>query len=428
MATTNFSAGTVIASSWLNDVDDIVYRKSAESISVKDFGAVGDGAADDSAEIQLALTAGAGGSVYIPSGTYMCAGLDVPAETHVLGPGILKKNANGAVISSLGVHSTLSIRIDGNGATYTGRGVVVDDGGAATVSNGWWRSFQSCEIVDTESYCIEFVNDSDGYLSEIIGGTMTRYNNTGASVKFPTVETLNGNRRMIGVMCFANPIADLGGSDNSLIQGCEGWPPIMSSSTKKARIIGNRLVGSGGATINGQLCVYANNSIAETVWTLSATLSNSVVEGNGWPTGMTLTDSTPVDANNYISMPRTNYVPTWTGGSPTLGDGTLNASYVYDGDTCRGNIQLTIGSTTTLGSGAWSFSLPKQCARNVSGSCYVEDASPVAVYAGTSHIQAAASTVRAAISGFTSAYLGSATPIAWATGDKIEIDFDYPVD
>jgi len=399
------------------------------SVSVKAFGAVGDGVADDTDAIQEALTENAGGSVYIPEGTFECCDLSVPAETFVWGPGILSKNANGDLISSIGVHAVLECRLHGNGATYTGRGVVVDDGGLATIDTGWWRRFAFCEIVDMEGYCIEYADDSDGYGSEMIGGTYTRTTAGAsiASVKFPSTET-NGNRRMIGVFCFGNAIADLAASDNTLIQGCEGSPPLMTANTLKARIIGNRLAGSGGATIDGQLGVYANNSIAHTDWTLSATLTNTTIEGNNWPGGLTLTDNVPVDAANYISMPRQVYTPTWTGGSPDIGNGTLNASYIYDGDTCRGNIQITIGSTTNVGSGAWSFSLPKQAARNSSGSCYIEDASPVAVYAGVSHIAAGNSTVRCAISGSTAAYMGSATPITWAVGDKVEIDFDFQVD
>lgn len=40
-------------------------------INIKDYGAVGDGATDDTAAIKLAFAAGAGKSVYIPSGTYL---------------------------------------------------------------------------------------------------------------------------------------------------------------------------------------------------------------------------------------------------------------------------------------------------------------------------------------------------------------------
>jgi hypothetical protein len=124
MATTNFQSGTVIASAWLNDVNGVTYNKTfpdgtvalsvapgttldaqfvsykqggtgsvsttvqaklRESVSVKDFGAVGDGTTDDTAAIQAAINsltvtawAGsasgmyvkAGGIVYFPKGVY----------------------------------------------------------------------------------------------------------------------------------------------------------------------------------------------------------------------------------------------------------------------------------------------------------------------------------------------------------------------
>lgn len=46
-----------------------VESKLRDFVSVKDFGAIGDGAADDTVEIQAALNSGAG-AVYFPSGTY----------------------------------------------------------------------------------------------------------------------------------------------------------------------------------------------------------------------------------------------------------------------------------------------------------------------------------------------------------------------
>jgi hypothetical protein len=52
-------------------VDTTVQTKLRESVSVKDFGAVGDGVTDDSTAFQNAVNAAANGSLYVPSGTYL---------------------------------------------------------------------------------------------------------------------------------------------------------------------------------------------------------------------------------------------------------------------------------------------------------------------------------------------------------------------
>jgi len=85
MTTTAFVNGqTPIVASWLNDVNDNVYnatglsgssisrtvqQKNSDTISVKDFGAVGDGVVDDTLSIQTAINTGL--NIYFPSGRYL---------------------------------------------------------------------------------------------------------------------------------------------------------------------------------------------------------------------------------------------------------------------------------------------------------------------------------------------------------------------
>ena len=63
---TTFTTGTTITSNWLNAVND----KCLETVSVKDFGAVGDGVTDDTVAIKNALVAAAGSTLHFPKGTY----------------------------------------------------------------------------------------------------------------------------------------------------------------------------------------------------------------------------------------------------------------------------------------------------------------------------------------------------------------------
>ncbi len=67
-------------------------------VSVKDYGAVGDGVADDTAEIQAAINAAS--SIYFPTGTYIVsASLTIPSNRMLHGDGaasILKKSAETA--------------------------------------------------------------------------------------------------------------------------------------------------------------------------------------------------------------------------------------------------------------------------------------------------------------------------------------------
>jgi hypothetical protein len=92
-------------------------NKLRDVVSVKDFGATGDGSTDDTVTIQLALTAGAGKSVYFPTGTYITsAGLNVSPNTYVYSDG---GSAN------ISVQPTASAATFNQGLILTGSGITI---------------------------------------------------------------------------------------------------------------------------------------------------------------------------------------------------------------------------------------------------------------------------------------------------------------
>lgn len=78
----DIASGVVATASGTGAVARTATAKMRDFLSVKDFGATGDGVADDTAEIQAAITAAAttGKTVYFPAGTYLVTTLTIPAQ------------------------------------------------------------------------------------------------------------------------------------------------------------------------------------------------------------------------------------------------------------------------------------------------------------------------------------------------------------
>lgn len=141
-----FVSGTTISSEWLNGVNDHVndqetsahtasnieytpsgtgtvatnvQTKLREFVSVKDFGAVGDGVTDDTAAFAAALSAERR-TVYVPQGTYIVSSIDMPSFTRLTGSGynsVIKSNgsSNHVVVIDTALHCQIdNVRISGN--------------------------------------------------------------------------------------------------------------------------------------------------------------------------------------------------------------------------------------------------------------------------------------------------------------------------
>lgn len=124
-----------------------------------------------------------------------------------------------------------------------------------------------------------------------------------------------------------------------------------------------------------------------------------------------------------ISDAWATYTPTWTASvtNPTLGNGTLTGRRIVVGKLLLFDIELTIGSTTAVGSGTYSFTIggtARSSFRKGLGELCCFDTSAATVRLGV--VDLFTTTTCSAFT-FTDTRLNNAAPFTWATGDTISL-------
>jgi hypothetical protein len=115
------AAASAFASSAVGQGMDKKARNDKNMLNVVDFGAKGDGVADDTAAIQKTMSAAArrNGSVFIPQGTYLSSELKVPAGIGIYGlPAWSYRTGMGTVLKLKGGSSHCLINLTGAFGAY----------------------------------------------------------------------------------------------------------------------------------------------------------------------------------------------------------------------------------------------------------------------------------------------------------------------
>ena len=294
-------------------------NRANDYVSVKDFGAVGDGVADDTAAIQGALDSGAG-RVYFPSGTYLVKDatntfnanvLVVPSNVTLCGDGA-------SSIIKLGAHTTTAHRVL---KIESKTNVVIRDlciDGDKTNQTG---------AADEQSHCV-FVYDS-----------------TNVTVQNCILKNAQGDGIYWGGA--TNP-----GSTNVLIDGCKFDGNVRQGISgvrgEYVRIVNNDIANTTGSAPGAGIDLEANGS-GDTL--RQVTISGNTIRGNYW--GVFLHELAPareviIDGNTFYGNRATDIL--CRGRNVSISN---NAFRISGKSTAAAGIDVSIASNVTVSSNSF---------------------------------------------------------------------------
>ena len=260
-------------------------------LNVKNFGAVGDGIADDTAAIQAALNAGSGKVVYVPCGTYnISSTLQVLANTtlysdsncgiiNVLPTGILSTMNEGiliagdnVVIDGIRLNGTNEITSSGGNITNVARGIFADPAISGNVYSS--PTIRNCIIYQ---WCIGIeLRRASNYAvlnNRMIGGAqqgnaLLEPNTSDINI-YGSASPSNSDRGIISNnFCYGNQ--DTGISFSTI---CDRFVVCTGNIIQPMQQDGVTPIGSGSSNKSryGIICSYVGNN---------ATGTNSIVSNN----------------------------------------------------------------------------------------------------------------------------------------------------
>jgi len=398
----------------------------ASAANVKAYGAVGDGVANDTAAFQAALAAST--AVYVPGGTYkITSTLIVPANTSLIGAGRgtakLLRAFNGDMMT-LGNYSSLSgLWLDGQGDTYTGQGVVINNG------NGR-QSITNCRITNFAAACLYFQSQGGAQCSviDLIASQTSGATGTGnfAIVIQDTGSVESGAypRKFSHIETNGFCSFSFGSSNNTYVSN-SFLADLFYSLNSRATLISNcRLANQLALTIQGNNHTIIGCAITPQI-TIQTTSDNIALQGNSY-NNLPIIDNAN-NTRNLLDAWRLAYTPALTSGgtAPSLGNGTIVGSYSRSGSTTSVVGELVIGSTTTLGTGILSVSLPHAMKNDIDfagGTVYMNIGGTV--YEGFLQIPIGSSVAN--LLRDTSGSVTATSPGTFTTGDFIRWSVTYP--
>ncbi len=255
--------------------------KLRDVVSVKIFGAVGDGVADDTAAVQAALNTGK--AVYFPDGTYAASGLTTGALNQKLfGSGRIVKNGNGPLLSS--THSGLSINdlyfsgtgYTGDNLSFTGTSPTLINVTSENAAGRAFKSTKSSTVIIGGHYRTSD-NTASGYDIEFGDGVNSSLYNF--------IDSMSTNQSFGGVLC---QTADLYANNCQIGK-------LDTTGSNAAKVFASRIIGN--ISLSGSGSVLSGCGIAANV-TFNAGTSKCALVNNDYASGSVIVNNG--NGNNFI--------------------------------------------------------------------------------------------------------------------------------
>jgi hypothetical protein len=275
---------TPIRESDLDAWEQAIYELKYLSFNVKDYGAAGDGIADDTAAIQAAITAAdavTGGRVFVPDGTYVCGDIALKDNIRLEGSStkttVLKAKpgtVNAVIVGASGdtVTDAVVTKLTINGNNTGGaqcRGVQVTSGARILVSRvSFTDLYKSAVLFQTgtvDSEVSECVLANIG-ISESTGDHAILFQ-TGSNRCVARHNHITGSRQMgIALATAGNGATDCVIANNYIetVATTTGFECIgVTADCVRTLILGNQCIGSqdNGISISAANSVVSHNLI-----------------------------------------------------------------------------------------------------------------------------------------------------------------------
>lgn len=392
------------------------------------LGALAPSGGDDTAAINAALATGR--DVLLAPGTYLANNLTMSTASQrlvALGNARITKNASGPIITVSGADCVLEgVGFRGESATpaYTGDNISITADNVRLINCGSRWAYGYAVRCTGSQLLIQ--GSCDVYQTANGAGYDIGVGQSGVLTLYHQITDIRSTQSTGGIV-----FVDCG---STMVKGCQFGKLYVQAGTQPGGVNGGMFHGNritGNVNIEQANAVFVGNQFGLITVNLAAGTSGHVVDA----TNTIINGGTITDASNNSNVALLTdiafqaYTPAWTAASvnPALGNGALVGYYSKRGKLVTASFRLTIGSTTTQGTGAWYVTLPVA----PSGSIQQAGQAVIAIAGGNTYAatiqtlgDGTARCVIAAGPG-ASTTVGAGVPVAWTASSELRASITY---